>query len=48
MTLTANVENLLNNVNYQSFSGVLTSPFFGLPTRARDGRRISLSASFDF
>ena len=48
MTLTAQVENLLNNVNYQSFSGVMTSPFFNRPTRARDGRRVTLTARFDF
>ena len=48
MTLTAQVENLLNNVNFQSFSGIETSPFFGLPTRARDGRRIRLSLRLDF
>ena len=48
MTLTAQAENLLNNVNYQSFSGVQTSPFFGLPTRARNGRRIRLSLRLDF
>ena len=48
MTLTAQVENLLNNVNYQSFSGVITSPFFNRPTRARDGRRVTLTARFDF
>jgi hypothetical protein len=48
MTLTAQVENFLNNVNFQSFSDVQTSPFFGLPTRARYGRRIGLSLRFDF
>jgi hypothetical protein len=48
MTVSANVTNLLNNVNYQSFSGVRTSPFFGLPTRARDPRRMTLSVRFDF
>ena len=48
MTVSANVTNLLNNVNYQSFSGVRTSPFFGLPTRARDPRQFTLSVRFDF
>jgi hypothetical protein len=48
MTLTAQVEKLLNNVNFESFSGVQTSPFFELPTRARNGRRIGLSLRFDF
>ena len=48
MTLTAQIENLLNKVNYNSFNGIQTSSFFGLPTSARDGRRISLSARFNF
>ncbi len=48
MTITANAENLLNNVNYWSFSGVMTSPFFGLATRARDARQIRLSVRFNF
>jgi len=48
MTITAEAENVLNKVNYDRISGVLTSPFFGLPTRARDGRQISLSARFNF
>ena len=48
VTVSANVTNLLNKVNFQSFSGVRTSPFFGLPVRARDPRRISLSVRFDF
>jgi hypothetical protein len=38
----------LNKVNYDRISGVITSPFFGMPTRARDGRQISVSARFDF
>ena len=48
MTITASAENLLNNVNFQSFSGVMTSPFFGLATRARDARQIRLSVRFNF
>ena len=48
MTLSARVTNLLNNVNFQSFSGVETSPFFGLATRARNPRQITLTARFDF
>ena len=48
MTLSASVTNLFNNVNFRSFSGVQTSPFFGRPTRARNPRQISLSARFDF
>jgi hypothetical protein len=48
MTIRAQVTNLLNNVNHQSFSGVETSRFFMLPTRARNPRQITLSARFDF
>ena len=48
MTITARAENLLNNVNFQSFSGVRTSPFFGRATRARDARQIRLSIRFNF
>ena len=48
MTISANANNVLNRVNYQSFSGVMTSPFFGLPTRARPPRQISLSLNFNF
>jgi len=48
MTVSANVTNLLNKVNYQSFSGVRTSPFFGLPTRARNPRQMTVSVRFDF
>ena len=48
MTITADVQNLLNQVNFQSFSGVQTSPFFGLATRARRARHIRLSVRFNF
>ena len=47
MTIRAQVSNLLNNVNFQSFSGVETSRFFQLPTRARNPRQIVLSVRFD-
>ena len=33
--------NVLNAVNQQRFSGVLTSPFFGLPTSAAAARRVN-------
>ena len=48
MTLTANVTNLFNNVNFESFSGVETSRSFRLPIGAHNPRQISLSARFDF
>ena len=48
MTITADVGNLLNQVNFQSFSGVQTSPLFGEATRARRARHIQLSVRFNF
>jgi len=38
--LFARATNVLNLVNPQNFSGVLTSPFFGLPTGAAGARRV--------
>ena len=38
----ARATNLLNAVNPQRFSGVLSSPFFGLPTSAGNARRVNL------
>ena len=32
MTFFVNVQNLLNHTNYGTYSGVMTSPFFGRPT----------------
>ena len=48
MTLVAVAENVLNRFNASRLSGVESSPFFGLPIRARDGRQVSLSVRFDF
>ena len=48
MTISAEAENVLNTFNADSISGVMTSPFFGRPTRARDGRSVSMSLRFDF
>lgn len=36
----ARASNVLNVVNLQNFSGVLTSPFFGMPTSAATARRV--------
>jgi hypothetical protein len=44
----ARATNLLNTVNPQGFSGVLTSPFFGSPTSAANARRIVLGSRFWF
>jgi hypothetical protein len=48
MTISAEAENVLNAFNADNISGVMTSPFFGKPTRARDGRSISMAVRFDF
>jgi hypothetical protein len=40
--------NALNLVNPQSFSGVLTSPFYGRPTSASGARRVVLGTRFWF
>jgi hypothetical protein len=40
--------NVLNLVNAQSFSGVLTSPFFGRPTSAQAARRIVIGTRVSF
>ena len=47
MTIRAQITNLFNNVNFQSFSGVETSRFFMLPTRTRNPRQIVLSVRID-
>lgn len=36
----ADVDNLFNTTNFTSYSGVLTSPYFGRPTAALPGRHI--------
>jgi acyl-CoA thioesterase FadM len=40
--------NILNHVNYVSYVGTLTSPFFGQAVAALPPRRIQLSAGFHF
>jgi hypothetical protein len=42
------VQNLFNRVNYGSYVGVLTSPFFGTPTSAQAARRMELGWRFSF
>jgi hypothetical protein len=39
---------VLNHVNYPSYVGVLTSPFFGRPVSALPGRRLQASFCFRF
>ena len=40
--------NLLNRVNYTSYVGNLSSPFFGRAVSAQPPRRLQLSARFAF
>jgi hypothetical protein len=42
------VQNLFNRVNYGSYVGVLTSPFFGTATSAQAARRMELGWRFSF
>jgi Carboxypeptidase regulatory-like domain len=44
----ARANNVLNAVNAQSFSGVITSPFFGLPTSASAARRVVMGTRIWF
>ena len=36
------IANVFNTTNFSRYSGVLTSPYFGLPTAAQPGRRMEL------
>ena len=40
--------NVTNRVNYVTYVGVISSPFFGRPVAARSPRRLQLSARFSF
>ena len=42
------VQNVFNRVNYMSYVGVLTSPFYGRPTSAQAARRVELGWRFSF
>ncbi|HUF24773.1 MAG TPA: TonB-dependent receptor [Vicinamibacterales bacterium] len=48
MNLFVQGQNLLNIVNPQGYSGVMTSPFFGQPTGARPARTLSVGVRFGF
>jgi hypothetical protein len=48
LTLSINARNLLNHTNFTGFNGVLTSPVFGLASRAQEARRIEASLRFSF
>jgi hypothetical protein len=47
-TLGIDAFDVLNHVNYPSYVGVLTSPFFGRPVSAQPGRRLQVSFRFRF
>ncbi len=44
----AAAQNLTNHANYVGYSGVMTSPFFGLPTSVLNPRKIELGLRFGF
>ena len=48
MSLNLFVNNLTNRTNLMGYSGVLTSPFYGLPTMAQGARRIQASMNLQF
>ena len=48
MTVSAQISNLINHVNYDRYSGVLSSPFFGRSSSAGPARQIELSVRFSF
>ena len=48
ITIGINAQNLLNHANPSGFSGVLTSPFFGIANRTLNSRRIEASLRFGF
>jgi len=48
VTLGFDAFNVLNRVNYVSYVGDLSSPFFGKPIAAQPPRRLQLSIRFRF
>lgn len=48
VTISVNVQNLLNKTNFSNFNGTLTSPFFGIANNANSARRIEGSIRFNF
>jgi hypothetical protein len=48
MEFYAQAFNLFNHTNLTNFTGVQTSPFFGLPTAAQPGRRMEFGTKFNF
>ncbi|MCG3163847.1 MAG: hypothetical protein JMDDDDMK_05299 [Acidobacteria bacterium] len=48
VTISAQITNVFNRVNFNNYSGVLTSPFFNRPSSAGPARQIELSLRFGF
>jgi hypothetical protein len=48
LTFAVEANNVFNHTNLLGFSGVLSSPFFGLANRANQPRRITASLRFNF
>ena len=48
MTFIANFWNALNHTQYQPYSGVMTSAFFGRPNRANNPRSVEVGLRFNF
>ena len=48
MTFMVNFWNALNTPQYQNYSGVMTSPFFGRPNRANTPRNIETGLRLNF
>ncbi len=48
LQLRVNISNLTNERNYQGFSGVATSPFFGQPTSVNGMRKVDVGAILNF
>ena len=48
MNVFANMTNAFNHTNFGTPAGIMTSPFFGQPTSARDAREIEVGFRFQF
>ena len=48
LTLMADAFNVFNRVNYVTYVGALTSPFFGTAVPAQPSRRLQLGARLSF
>ena len=48
MTFRIQVQNVLNNQQLNSYSGVMTSPFFGRANSARNPRQVEAGLRFNF